>query len=177
MDPGQDGQGACAASWLQLQGDMGHLFSVVETVHALAMAAWVLGLPLLFWHRWPKATRWYAGYAISFVVLSQLSHLALGECFLTTLAGAVAERMASAPAHVDEWFTVRLARAVFGLVPSQRDVVIASEIGMVVTAAGVLFALRSRRRPPRPSGPAAGSAPGAQTVRPAGWRPGSPRAA
>ena len=30
------------------------LASVVDAIHALVMVLWVLGLPLLFWHRWPR---------------------------------------------------------------------------------------------------------------------------
>jgi hypothetical protein len=126
---------------------MGYLWAAVELFHALAMAAWVVGLPLLFWHRWPRGTRWYAVYAIAFVVLSQASHWILGECFLTTLARDVFEQTAPAArsGELDDWFTVRLARRIFGMAPSHRAVVLASEIGMVVTAAGVLFVLHVRR--------------------------------
>src|SRR6185369_14576291 len=60
------------------------LASMVDFVHALFMAVWVLGLPLLFWRRFPRATWWYAVYAVTFIVLSQGSRIWLGECFLTT---------------------------------------------------------------------------------------------
>jgi hypothetical protein len=105
------------------------------------MAAWVLGLPLLFWHRWRRWTRAYALYAIGFVVVNQLSHALLGECVLTTLARAC---WRSAPggggsAASDEWFTVRIAQAVFRLTPSHRTIKLASEALILLTAAGVGF--------------------------------------
>jgi hypothetical protein len=121
--------------------------TIVELVHALLMVAWIVGLPLLFWHRFPRLTRWYGYYAIGFVLLSQASHYLLGECFVTTIARYLWEHGAPTPSHqMDEWFTVRLAQRVFGLTPSRREIVWASQIGVVVTAAGVLIASRAARR-------------------------------
>ena len=54
----------------------------------LSAAAWVLGLPLVFWHRFPRVTNAYVVYAIGFILLNQISHALLGECFLTALARA-----------------------------------------------------------------------------------------
>ena len=120
------------------------LGSMVDVVHALLMAAWVLGLPLLFIRRWPQITRAYGVYAISFIATSQLSNLALGECFLTTIAGQFWLH-ASVPSASDsnEWFTVRLARWVFDMTPSHRAIVLVSELLILVTAVGTLFSLRS----------------------------------
>jgi hypothetical protein len=120
------------------------LGTTVDLMHALSMAAWALGLPLLVWHRWPRLTRAYAIYAIAFVVISQSSRLVLGECFLTTIARALWQQPGGATAH--EWFTVRLAQAVFSLSPSHRSIAIASEVLAVLTAAGVLFAMRKLSR-------------------------------
>ncbi len=116
------------------------LASAIDLVHALAMVAWVVGLPLLFVRRWPRLRLGFAVYAIVFVVISQVSMLFLGECFLTTLARWAWER---APAGVAsrEWFTVRLAYVVFGMAPSHRTVSRASEALIVVTAAGVVYSL------------------------------------
>src|SRR5207253_2066867 len=33
------------------------LASIIDLLHALLMLAWVAGLPLLFWHRFPRAAR------------------------------------------------------------------------------------------------------------------------
>jgi hypothetical protein len=136
------------------------LAATVDLVHALLMAAWALGLPLLFWRRWPRATRAYAAYAIAFVVVNQLSQALLGECILTVVARALWEH---APAGADlggagatdEWFTVRLARAVFGLTPSHHAIKVASEVLILATAAGVLV------RPPRRDGTPARARPAA----------------
>jgi len=114
----------------------------VDLLHALLMAAWVLGLPLLFWHRWPRATRAYALFAIVFVVANQLSRALLGECFLTTIARACWNRSGSAPADSSEWFTVRLAAAIFRLTPTHHAIKLATEALILIVAVGVLASLR-----------------------------------
>lgn len=121
---------------------------IVDFVHAAALVAWIGGLPLLFWHRWPKLTRWYAIYALAFVALTQLSYHLLGECFLTTIARHFFEQgdpNALSP-DVDEWFTVRIAKWVFGFAPSHRSIVYIWEAGVVLTAIGALVALSANRR-------------------------------
>lgn len=133
------------------------LGACIDIVHALLMAGWVLGLPLLFWHRWPRLTRAYAFYAIGFIVANQLSHVLLGECFLTSLARACWQHgsgsAGSSPAY-EEWFTVRISEAVFRLTPSHRTIKLVSEALILLTATGVAFrgivARRHRRsRDPR----------------------------
>jgi hypothetical protein len=98
------------------------LAPLIDLFHALLMAAWVLGLPLLFWRRHARLSRAYAIYALAFVVASQVSQWILGECFLTTLARFAWENQpaGTAPPDVEGWFTVRVARAVFGAAPSHR---------------------------------------------------------
>lgn len=103
------------------------------------MAAWVLGLPLLFVRRWPQLTRLYALFAVAFVLVNQISRYFLGECVLTTFA-----RMARAGESTSgEWFTVRAAEAIFHLTPTHHSIKIVTEGLIFVTAAGVLL-LRSR---------------------------------
>jgi len=120
--------------------------ATIDLLHAALMAAWVLGIPLLFARRWPRVTGAYAAYAIVFIVVNQLSFLFLGECFLTTLARAAWLRAGSAPSS--EWFTVRVAAAVFRMVPSHVAVRRVSEALIFVSAVGVAFrVLRDRRRP------------------------------
>lgn len=113
----------------------------IDLVHALLMAAWVLGIPLLFWHRWPWLTRAYAFYAIAFIVANQLSQALLGECFLTTIARACWRSSTGprAPVEPDEWFTVRLAEAIFRLTPSHRSIKVVSEGLILLTAIGMGF--------------------------------------
>jgi hypothetical protein len=108
----------------------------VDFVHALLMAAWVGGLWLLFCHRWPRLTRAYGVYAVAFIGVSQTSHWLLGECVFTTIA-RFCLRVSSAPVS-DEWFTVRVAQAVFHMAPSHRAVVWASESLILVTALGAI---------------------------------------
>jgi hypothetical protein len=131
--------------------------ALVDVAHAMLMAAWILGLPLLFWHRWPRVSAGYAVYATAFVVLNRLSQWYLGECFLTTAARHF-WKGASAPAREsDEWFTVRFARWVFGLTPSHRVIAVGSELLILITAIGALVFLHrtaSRRHARRRSSPA-----------------------
>jgi len=120
------------------------LGAFVDVIHAISMAVWILGMPLLFWRRWPRLSIAYGIYAAAFVVLTRLSHYALGECFLTTLSRHI-WRAAAPGAETDEWFTVRFARLVFGLTPSHRAIALASEALVLVTAIGVLVSLHGVR--------------------------------
>ena len=122
------------------------LGSVVDFLHALLMVAWVVGLPLLFSRRYPRAARWYAVYAIGFIVLNQASRFLLGECFLTTVARFFWEHGDTPPSAPGEWFTVRLAMAVFHLTPSHRSITVVSELLIGVTAIGMLVSTAARRR-------------------------------
>lgn len=139
------------------------LGAFVDLLHSLLMAAWVIGFPLLVWHRWPRLTRAYCVYSIAFVILNQVSQALLGECFLTTIARMCWMRApaGSVPTGMNEWFTVRLAQAIFHLTPTHRSIKLLSEILVVLTAVGVLVAYRrlSRHRTPPPETP---QRPGAQ---------------
>lgn len=131
------------------------LGATLDAVHALLMVAWLIGLPLLFWRRWPTLTRMYGIYAVVFVVVSQVSHHLLGECFLTTLSRHLWKVSASrVPQGADEWFTVRFAEFVFHLTPSHRAIVLGWEAFTLLTAVGVLLSLRQRSRETRASRPA-----------------------
>jgi hypothetical protein len=131
------------------------LGSLVDFVHALLMAAWVLGLPLLFWHRYPRATRWYAVYAVSFIFLNQASKLILNECFLTTFARWLWEHGGAPPRSApNEWFTVRVAMAIFHLTPSHRTINLLAEALILVSAIGMLIVMRRARRALPPPGAA-----------------------
>lgn len=123
------------------------LAPLIDLLHATAMAVWVLGLPLLFFRRRARLSRAYAIYALAFVVASQLSQWILGECFLTTLARFAWESQpaGTAPPDVEEWFTVRLAKAVFGATPSHRAVIIVSELLIASTAVAALWSLHRHR--------------------------------
>jgi hypothetical protein len=128
---------------------MAALATVVDFVHALLIAAWVVGLPLLFWHRWPRVSRGFAVYAVGFVVLNLLSGWLLGECFLTTITRFLWTHAPTHPRDANEWFTVRFADFVFGLSPSHRSIRLLSKVLIFASAAGVLsFGLRRREREP-----------------------------
>lgn len=117
------------------------LGSAVDFVHALLMVLWFLGMPLLFWHGQPALTRIYALFSLAFVFVSQVSRWALGECVFTTLARWLWGHQtgsARVPAAPDEWFTVRLSRAIFDMAPSHRAIAVASELLSVVVAVGIL---------------------------------------
>jgi hypothetical protein len=124
------------------------LGALVDFVHASSMALWAIGLPLLFVHRWPRLSKAYAIYSIAFVVLNQLSMWTLRECFLTTLARACWERAPAGTTSVShEWFTVRLAYAVFGLTPSHKLVKVITEALILISAIGVLVSAYRLRKP------------------------------
>jgi len=117
----------------------------IDLVHAFAMTVWLLGLPLLFARRWPRARLLYAVYAVLFIVASQGSRLLMDECFLTVLAQWC---WGHNPSHVvsSDWFTMRLARAIFGMAPSHHMISRLSEALVLATAAGVIVTVvRSRR--------------------------------
>jgi len=117
----------------------------VDLIHALAMTAWFVGFPLLFVRRWPHARLAYAIYAVTFIVLSQASMLLIDECFLTAVTHWC---WGHDPTHVasNDWFTVRIARDVFGMAPSRHVISRLSEALVLVTAAGVIVSVvRSRR--------------------------------
>ena len=131
------------------------LASVVDVVHALAMVAWVIGVPLLFWHRWPRLSVWYARYAVGFAVLNVGSQWLIDECFLTTLSRWLWTRGGPAPNPTEEWFSVRFAESVFGLTPTHELVKRLTEAMIVVTAVGTLWTLRRTRRSPGATTPSA----------------------
>ena len=123
--------------------------SFVETIHATFMVAYFVGIPLLFFHRWPRLSRIYAVYAVSFVIFSQGSKLLWGHCFLTPLAGELWHRSGTSVVAA-EWFTVRLSNLVFHSAPSHRSISWIGDAFVLVTAIGAVLRLRSHadRHPP-----------------------------
>lgn len=127
------------------------LGSLVDLLHALLMAGWVAGLPLLFFRKYPRATRGYAIYAVVFIVLNQASRLVLGECFLTTISRWLWEHGRAPPGSAPgEWFTVRLAMAIFHMAPSHRSITVLSEALILVSAVGMLLSMRATAQAARP---------------------------
>jgi hypothetical protein len=109
----------------------------IDWTHALVMIAWGVGLPLLVWHRFPRISRAYMWFAMSFVVLSVVSHEILGECFLTTLARAAWTSGGGFRERVP--FTVLLTNAVAGIRPSTRAAVLAWEFAVFASSLGSLW--------------------------------------
>lgn len=120
-----------------------------DFLHISLMVLWALGLPFLLWHRWPRLSMAYTVYAITFVVVSQVSHHFLGECFLTTLSRHFWQ---AAGSGADGTFTGRLVIMVAGIRPSNETAVLIWESAIVLTAIAVCWSLfqhhhrRSRRR-------------------------------
>lgn len=118
-----------------------------DALHIFAMVAWALGLPLLVWHRWPRLSLGYTLYAIVFVLVSQVSHYLLGECFLTTLSRYWWELAGD---HAAGTFMVRLVNRVAGVRPDADAAVFVWEVAIFVTSVAVAWSLfhghRLRRR-------------------------------
>ncbi len=110
------------------------------------MVAWVFGLPLLFLRRWPRLSLGYAVFSIAFIVVNLISQALLGECCFTTLARYFWRYDAAPldPAY-NEWFSVRLAYAIFHLTPSHQSVKRATELLILVTTIGVAQRLKRQK--------------------------------
>jgi hypothetical protein len=132
------------------------LSAAVDLAHALAMLVWGAGLPLLFWHRWPQLSRAYMLYSLSFVGISVLSQLTLGECFLTTLARELATQGTSATLRNHTSFTVQLVEAVAGIRPSERTAVRLWELAIFVTSVSMLLYVTRRHQDKPPTKPRPG---------------------
>ena len=113
------------------------LASAVEFAHALLMLAWGLGLPLVFWHRWPKLSRAYVWFTIAFVGASVLSQLAIGQCVLTALARRL--WILAGGYRDDVPFVVTCVNVVAGIRPSTRAAVFAWQLAIAISALGVAW--------------------------------------
>jgi len=116
-----------------------YLAVAIDVLHAMLMVAWVLGIPLLFWHRYKKLSMAYAIFSLAFVIVNQVSHYTLGVCIFTTIADFF-YRQAGQVAP-EEWFTVRLSKWIFGLTPTQRSVKMATEFLICLSALGGMYFL------------------------------------
>lgn len=120
-----------------------YLAVAIDVFHALLMVGWIMGLPLLFWRSWPKISFAYCIFSIIFIIVNQVSHYTLGECVLTTIANWFYSQAGhGAPA---EWFTVRMAHLVFGVVPSHRGIKVATEILIGISAVGGVLTFFRRK--------------------------------
>jgi hypothetical protein len=122
-----------------------YLAVATDVFHAFLMILWTIGLPLLFWRKYPKLSYYYYLYCIVFILVNQASHYILGECIFTTIANWFYTH-AHTTNFQNEWFTMRVSRAVFGIVPSHRGVKIATQIMVGLTALGGLYSLYKVRQ-------------------------------
>ena len=120
-----------------MSGIYSTLAMLVDLAHAAAMVAWGLGLPLLFWHRFERLSHFYTWFAALFVVSTVASRLALGECFLTTIARDLWYAAGGFREQVP--FTVVLTNTVAGIRPTYRSVVVLWELAVLVTSLGSLW--------------------------------------
>jgi hypothetical protein len=117
------------------------LSASVDVVHALAMLVWGIGLPLLFWQRWPALSRGYMVYALAFIATSVASQLLLDECFLTSLARHLAERGTNEILRQKTSFTVRFVESVAAVRPTERLAVRLWELAIFATCMAMLVRL------------------------------------
>lgn len=119
------------------------LAASVETLHALSMLLWALGLPLLVWHRFRRLSVAYMFFSAAFVAISVVSHLLLGECLLTIAARNL--WLLGGGYRDGVPFTAQLANAIAGIHPTQREVVLVWEAAVVVTSLGNIWCWRKTR--------------------------------
>ena len=117
-----------------------YLAVATDCFHAFLMMLWVLGLPLLFWHKFPKLSLTYCCFSLAFIIVNQLSQYFLGECIFTTIANYFYQQ-ANDLQHSNEWFTVRASKMIFGLTPSHYGIKIATEILIGISTVGGIFSL------------------------------------
>lgn len=121
-----------------------YLAVLTDAFHAMLMVGWIVGMPLLFWHRYPKASIAYCLFSLCFIAVNQISHYTLGCCVFTTIADWFYHQAgSSAP---DEWFTVRASRFIFGLTPSHRGVKILTEFLVALSAVGGIYVYIRRKK-------------------------------
>lgn len=112
----------------------------IQVLHALVMILWILGLPLLFWHRYPKLSIGYAFYAVVFIIINQVSHYTLGECVLTTIERWFWQHsLMHEP--TEQWFSIRFAQLIFGFTPSHKGIKISGEVLIALCAVGGMFSI------------------------------------
>lgn len=119
---------------------MHYIAVTIDVLHALFMMVWIIGLPLLFWHRFPKLTLTYACYAVVFIIINQVSHYTLGECILTTISRWFWQHSGQHE-PTEQWFSIRFAKWIFGLTPTHRDIKVTGEIIIAICAAGGLYSI------------------------------------
>jgi hypothetical protein len=114
-----------------------YLAVATDVLHAILMLSWIIGLPLLFWHHFPKLSLAYCIYCIAFIIVNQVSHYTLGCCIFSAIADWFYAHAGQTMSN--EWFTVRASQFVFGPAPSHRGIKMATEAAIVVAAIGQIY--------------------------------------
>lgn len=121
-----------------------YLAVAIDVFHAFLMVAWIGGIPLLFWRRFARVSMLYCLFSVAFIIVNQVSHYTLGECVFTTIANWFYSKSGSGAPN--EWFTVRLTRLIFGVVPSHRGIKVATEILIGLSAIGGMYSIYKTRQ-------------------------------
>lgn len=116
----------------------------IDVFHALAMIAWVLGLPLLFWHRYSKLSTLYASYSIIFIIVNLTSQYFLNRCVLTEVS-AYFWKNTAAGIDTSEWFTVRFSKLIFNLTPNHNLIKRLTEILILISSIGGIYSLTRKK--------------------------------
>lgn len=114
-----------------------YLAVMTDVLHALLMLSWIVGLPLLFWHHFPRLSVAYAIYSLLFIVVNLTSQHVFGCCVFTVIAGWFYQQ-AGWPV-TNEWFIVRAANLILGLTIPHKGIKVATELMVAISAIGVLF--------------------------------------
>lgn len=120
-----------------------YLGIATDVLHALLMLSWIVGLPLLFWHRFPRLSVAYAAYSLLFIIVNQASRYIWGCCVFTVIA-AWFYHQAGSPV-TNEWFIVRAANVVLGLTIPHKGIKIATEVLVAISAIGTFFLYAKRK--------------------------------
>jgi hypothetical protein len=115
-----------------------------DVFHALLMAAWIVGIPLLFWRGCPRLSVAYCIFSVLFIIVNQVSHYTLGKCVFTTMADWCYNH--AGQRVTDEWFVVRMTKLIFGCVPTQRVINIATQIIIGISAVGGMYLFVKRQK-------------------------------
>src|SRR5271157_877496 len=120
-----------------------YLAVLTDVIHALLMLSWIVGLPLLFWHRYSRLSAGYAIYSLLFIIVNLTSQHVFGCCIFTVIAGWFYQQ-AGWPV-TNEWFIVRAANLILGLTIPHKGIKVATELMVAISAIGALFLYAKER--------------------------------
>lgn len=121
-----------------------YLAIATDVFHALLMVVWVVGIPLLFWRRYPRLSVAYCIFSALFIIVNQVSHYTLGRCVFTVIADWFYAH-AGQPSS-NEWFAVRISKMVFGCIPTHRGIKVVTQILIAIGAVGGIYYFYNSRK-------------------------------